>query len=111
MKSGVCPKCGSQEVYSGEHLPRWTKQGSYWANSVPITGWNYGELDNYVCVDCGYVESYIGNRAKLHKIAEKWPRVGGYERMLQGPTKPCPNCGSALPDDWKACPYCGQPMM
>mgnify|MGYP000197292417 CR=1 FL=1 len=29
-------------------------------------------LDNYVCINCGYVESYIADSRKLKKIKEKF---------------------------------------
>ena len=29
-------------------------------------------LDNYVCTDCGYIESYIAEKDKLKEIVESW---------------------------------------
>jgi len=29
-------------------------------------------LDNYVCADCGYLESYIAGKNKRQEIAEGW---------------------------------------
>jgi hypothetical protein len=29
-------------------------------------------LDNYVCTDCGYLESYIAGKNKRKEIAEGW---------------------------------------
>jgi predicted nucleic-acid-binding Zn-ribbon protein len=80
MKSGVCPKCGSTEVYSGAHISN--KRGGYYANTIPLGGyWAQGvALDNYVCVNCGYVESYISDEKALREIAQKWPRVGEAKR-------------------------------
>ncbi len=75
MIKGLCPKCGSSEVYSGADLPFIVKNGNYESNSIPITRRVTAELDNYVCVGCGYVETYIHNRDKLQKIREKWTRV------------------------------------
>jgi hypothetical protein len=40
-----------------------------------MTFWSAAPLDNYVCVACGYVESYVGDATKLQKIVENWPRV------------------------------------
>lgn len=116
MRSGVCPKCGSTDVYSNEHLSAWVRSGYNWANTIPITGLAHAELGNFVCVNCGYTENYISNRNKLQKIAEKWPRLRSqlYEALGDRPTgrtKTCPGCQATLPEDWKACPYCGQPMM
>jgi hypothetical protein len=93
--------------------------GSNWANTIPITAWSNAALDNYVCVNCGYVESYIADSAKLWKIAQKWPRAG--ERPPEFGTRKrnrstdsertCPECGHSLQPDWSACPYCGLPMV
>jgi hypothetical protein len=41
-------------------------------------------LDNYVCVACGYVESYILDASKLRKITEKWPKVLPREAEAKG---------------------------
>lgn len=70
MKDGVCPKCGSHEVYAGNEI---FFKGSN--NSIPINFMNSAALDNYVCVNCGYVESYISDSGKLRKIKENWPKV------------------------------------
>ena len=76
MKSGQCPKCGSFEVYSGAYVTN--KRGNYGSNTIPVSGGIFPQLaplDNYVCVNCGYVESYISDEEQLQRIAEKWPRV------------------------------------
>jgi predicted nucleic-acid-binding Zn-ribbon protein len=78
MRNGQCPKCGSWEVYSGANVPQ--KQGSFNSNTIPVGGniwfgFSRAELDNYVCVNCGYVESYISDSRKLQEIAKTWPRV------------------------------------
>lgn len=75
MKDGECPRCGSQEVYSGAKIS--VKGGSYGSNTIPLGG-VFGSqlaLDNYVCCDCGYVESYINKPADLDKIRRLWPKV------------------------------------
>jgi len=119
MRSGTCPKCGSTEVCSGEHMGFFVKTGSNWANTIPITAWANAPLDNYVCLNCGYVESYISDSAKLWKIAQKWPRAGqqppgqgvrrGRRDAASGRT--CPSCGRPVERDWRACPQCGQPLV
>lgn len=73
MKSGTCPNCGSSDVYAGTNIT--FKGGRYGSNTVPISAWYGAMLDNYVCVNCGYLESYISDRARLDKIKEKWVKV------------------------------------
>lgn len=76
MKSGLCPKCGSTDIRSGEFLEQ--KEWNYMGNRIPVTlafrktaAW----LDNYVCARCGYVESYIADPQRLTEITERWPAV------------------------------------
>lgn len=73
MKGGICPACGSSEVYGGTNVVG--KGGS--TIMIPIASMRLAPLDNYVCVECGYVEQYIGDRAHLEVIRKKWPRVKG----------------------------------
>lgn len=73
MKSGICPKCERASVCEGTEV--WNKSGSHHGNRIPISAFASVALDNYVCVACGYVESYVHDPAKLEKIARKWPRV------------------------------------
>ena len=73
MKSGRCPKCGSDKIHQGTRI--WCKRGEHHSNAIPIGLFNYAVLDNYVCADCGYVESYVAERYDLERIAEKWPKA------------------------------------
>jgi predicted nucleic-acid-binding Zn-ribbon protein len=72
MRSGICPKCGNATVYSGRDIAVKTSSG----NMIPIDFKNHAALDNYVCVSCGYVESYISDKKALDKIAEHWAEAG-----------------------------------
>lgn len=72
MRSGQCPKCGSYEIYSGAEIHQ--KEGRDGANTIPVGGL-YGvqiPLDNFVCLSCGYVESYISDIRGLQNIRAKW---------------------------------------
>ena len=75
MKTGICPKCNSEDVYSGATIP--LKKGPFGSNSIPVGLTSIAALDNYVCGKCGYVESYIGETEKLAEIADKWTIVKG----------------------------------
>ena len=77
MKQGKCPKCGSEEVYSGvEIMP---KTGPFGSNSIPVSIVSIAALDNYVCTACGYLERYIADPEKLKEIGKKWPKAGKAE--------------------------------
>ncbi len=73
MKNGKCPKCGSTNVYAGVDLP--LKGGPFGSNSIPISLTSMAPLDNYVCTDCGLVESYVAEAAYLKEITKKWALV------------------------------------
>ena len=78
IREGICPKCGSDKVYSGANITN--KSGAYYQNAIPTGGLLFPSLialDNYVCTSCGYIESDISNPKDLGKIAEKWPRADG----------------------------------
>ena len=73
MKSGICPKCQSESVYSGADIP--LKKGPFGSNTIPISITLLAAVDNYVCAQCGYVERYISEEAKLEAIVKKWRKV------------------------------------
>ena len=85
LKSGTCPKCTSDEVYSGASIP--LKKGPFGSNSVPISLTSIAAVDNYVCTRCGYIERYISDVEKLTEIAEKWSKVNDGESSTAEATK------------------------
>ena len=73
MKTGTCPKCHSHEIFSGARVA--LKKGPFGSNSIPIGLTSIAALDNLVCGECGYVESYVSDTQKLVEIARKWEQV------------------------------------
>ena len=73
MKNGTCPKCGSRNIYSADDLP--LKGGPFGSNCIPVGLFSMAPLDNYVCTDCGLVESYVAEKAKREEIARRWSPV------------------------------------
>ena len=73
MKTGTCPKCSSDEVFSGAGIA--LKKGPFGSNSIPVGLTSIAALDNYVCGECGYVESYISDPKKLVEISSKWDKI------------------------------------
>jgi len=73
LKNGKCPKCGSGGVFSGADIV--LKNGPFGSNSIPISITSIAALDNYVCTQCGYLESYIADAKKLSEISKKWQMV------------------------------------
>lgn len=68
MKSGICPKCNSVEVFR-RNFP-----GGY-RSSLAITFESSIRLEDYVCVTCGYVESYLEDLNKIYKIKKHCSHV------------------------------------
>lgn len=61
MKSGKCPKCNSANVYR-RNFP-----GGY--RSALVLAFGSGvRLEDLVCSQCGYVESYLEDLSKADKI-------------------------------------------
>lgn len=73
MKNGQCPRCGAKEIYSGADIP--LKSGPFGSNAIPISLTSMAALDNYICVSCGLVESYIEDPAKLEDVADRWKKI------------------------------------
>jgi len=72
MKSGKCPKCGSTEVYVDTMK---TKQSRGARDEMSITGLVSVQMTNYVCVECGFTESYIVDELARLRISKKWHHV------------------------------------
>jgi hypothetical protein len=73
MKSGICPLCGGKEIYSGAAVKM--KAGMNQSNTIPVSAFRHAPLDNYVCGDCGYAQSFIAREKDLLAIKKKWPLV------------------------------------
>lgn len=67
MKSGICPKCKSEEVY----LDSGVRHGIF----VPIHTFAPHPTDLFVCADCGYLEFYAQKNFDLSKVKERFRKV------------------------------------
>ena len=70
---GLCPQCSSSRIHSGAEIHG--KEGLRGGNRIPLEALHYASLDNYVCLDCGYLESYISDRGALNRIEKQGPKV------------------------------------
>jgi len=73
MKNGICPNCQGKEIFSGAAVKG--KAGMNFSNTIPVTTFRAAVLDNYVCGQCGFVQSYIAKEKDLSAIKKKWPLV------------------------------------
>jgi predicted nucleic-acid-binding Zn-ribbon protein len=69
-KTNICPKCGSKDIVSGAK----TSPGYNGTTSVVVfnrpdallfRGKQSSTVSNWVCTDCGYLESYADNPSDL----------------------------------------------
>ncbi len=76
MMDGVCPKCGSNEIYTDSTILG--KRNGYGLNQVAAhAGFlapHLVEYDNYLCAQCGYLERYVTNAANRQRLVEHWTR-------------------------------------
>ncbi|HSQ36146.1 MAG TPA: hypothetical protein VLQ89_09165 [Candidatus Binatia bacterium] len=73
MKNGTCPLCGSREIFSGAEVRG--KSGMHYSNTIPVSTFCAAALDNYVCGQCGYVQSFVAKEKDLATIKKKWKLV------------------------------------
>ena len=72
MKKGICPSCqgkGNIQRRDGDRRSR----GCTTAIPSRFRCFRIAALDNYVCGQCGYVESYVAKEKDLAAIRKKWP--------------------------------------
>ena len=67
MKNGVCPKCGSKNIYVADRRSP--------SNFVVVTWARGARLTTYVCTECGFAERYIRDKQSLRLISENCPKV------------------------------------
>lgn len=67
MQSGKCPKCGSNHIY---------KKNAVGHRSYILAGFlRFVKLTDYICSECGYVESYIFDDKNKEYIKNNWEKV------------------------------------
>lgn len=72
MQDGICPKCSSDEVYDDSNKSVF---GRGKRDALNISTFSAGIVRNYVCIDCGYIESYLEKEDKRNAIRENWNRT------------------------------------
>jgi predicted nucleic-acid-binding Zn-ribbon protein len=72
MRTGLCPKCGSGNVFMKKEGVRISDDGLRIPTGMIV---QHSPYISYVCTDCGYFENYIVDKPKLAEIAQKWDAV------------------------------------
>ena len=73
MKTGICPKCQSSEVYEAQN-----GIGAMEAHYVRKENTStHSTFNHYVCSNCGYIESYLTNENDINFIRNNryWKKV------------------------------------
>lgn len=74
LKSGICPKCGGQEVYSPDRESDKILPSDFRGfNGHGPTQGKRPDTDNFVCGNCGYAEFYVRPR-ELGMVKKYWVR-------------------------------------
>lgn len=71
MNKGLCPRCSSKNVYRRS----FTFWSASFADMMLIKFGRRAYPDRYVCVDCGFMETYLNDRTARATIAQTWTRV------------------------------------
>jgi predicted nucleic-acid-binding Zn-ribbon protein len=61
-QSGQCPKCSSRNIWNNSHIQiGGIRPSKGWVLVRKASRWNYKYVfkDDYVCIDCGYSETFI----------------------------------------------------
>lgn len=76
MRNGICPQCGSDEVYKRNNA--WYLSGGD-KTGIKMLHENYAEYTAvptvYLCAHCGYFESYIEDPKALGLARRYWTRA------------------------------------
>jgi len=68
MKDGVCPKCGSDEVYQ-------EKRELDQRSRKVLTIFSHVRLLEFICCNCGLVETYLADLKDVKKVKAKCMKV------------------------------------
>jgi predicted nucleic-acid-binding Zn-ribbon protein len=79
IQDGYCPRCDSTEIYKSAARSLLVEQKPLVLN-IEEPRWSNGDpllIDCYICQECGYMELYAHNPAKLAKLSSSsnWTKV------------------------------------
>jgi predicted RNA-binding Zn-ribbon protein involved in translation (DUF1610 family) len=78
LKSGICPVCGSSEVFCDGNTK--VRNHVYSRSIILDSGLLMGKfaaVNTYMCTHCGYIERYATNPDDMRYVRANWQRVGG----------------------------------
>ena len=72
MKSGKCPKCGSENIYQSVRPKVYNTFGNFIYIKIGFLKNRGANLIHYACDDCQYLESYVADDESMNTIREAW---------------------------------------
>jgi hypothetical protein len=75
LPEGVCPKCGSTEIYVDDRGLVDASGGITVINLHDIWHGSKASINTYICVACGYLELFLGEMDRIPDIVQSWRRV------------------------------------
>ncbi|MCB9458773.1 MAG: transposase [Anaerolineaceae bacterium] len=78
MKTGVCPVCGSEDIYTNWAMPPANQRiwRSYHYDVLEIVRGRHARMEQYVCANCGCIQSYVAPD-RINLIRRRWLKVTG----------------------------------
>lgn len=85
MRNGICPKCSSHSIHAARGGYKFGTEGSLVAHIEPgfrgIRPTVQADgIWQFMCVDCGYMESYAADAALTDFVRRNWPAVQAEDR-------------------------------
>jgi hypothetical protein len=81
----------------------------FWPVAVVGGAMSYSEYENDARNLLGSFWGFVDSISKIQGVWATAPQAQPQPPQV-APTIPCKGCGAIIPQNWKACPYCGNPM-
>jgi predicted nucleic-acid-binding Zn-ribbon protein len=68
--TNTCPKCNQTEIFISKG-----KKHDQHGNKIRVSGFKRVPLDHYTCINCGYTEEWVTEKASLDFLRKKFDRL------------------------------------
>lgn len=76
LSEGICPKCGSTEIYVDDRGLVDAAGGIAVLNLHDKWYGSKAAINTYLCAACGYLEFFLADTERLSDIVQTWRRLG-----------------------------------
>ena len=70
MQTGKCPKCDNTEIYVNT-----CRVGAASRAKLPLSLMTEVAVDEFICAQCGFIESYLSDLRDMDKVKAKCQRA------------------------------------